>query len=95
MTEQTKADNIIYVGKKNVMAYVLAVVTQFNQGALNVIVKARGKSISKAVDITQIVKNRFVQTLKIDKIELATEELPSEEDGRVSKVSSMEITLTK
>ncbi len=90
-----KPDNTIYVGKKNVMSYVLAVVTQFNQGAKHVVVKARGKSISKAVDITQIVKNRFVQTLKIEKIELATEELQNEDDNRLSKVSSMEITLSK
>lgn len=87
-------DNTIYIGKKNVMNYVIAVVTQFNNGSNEVKVKARGRSISCAVDVTQIVKNRFVPTLKIADIKLSTEELMSE-DGRMSKVSSMEVTMTK
>ncbi|HLC47790.1 MAG TPA: DNA-binding protein Alba [Candidatus Norongarragalinales archaeon] len=86
--------NIIYVGKKETMAYVLAVVTQFNQGVAELHVKARGKSISKAVDIAQIVKNRFMSSIVIKNIDISTEELPSE-DGRMSKVSSMDITLSK
>lgn len=86
--------NIIYVGKKETMAYVLAVVTQFTQGISELHVKARGRSISKAVDITQIVKNRFIPTMQIKNIDIKTEELPSE-DGSISKVSSMDITLTK
>ncbi|MFH1443462.1 MAG: DNA/RNA-binding protein AlbA, partial [Candidatus Micrarchaeota archaeon] len=63
--------NIIYVGKKDTMAYVLAVVTQFNQGINELHVKARGRSISKAVDISQIVKNRFMPGMLIKSIELA------------------------
>ncbi len=86
--------NIIYVGKKDTMAYVLAVVTQFNQGVAELHVKARGRSINKAVDISQIVKNRFLPTMQIKNIDITTEELPSE-DGSISKVSSMDITLSK
>ncbi len=86
--------NIIYVGKKPTMSYVLAVVTQFNQGESEVHIKARGQAISKAVDISQIVKNRFLNTAKIGKIDLMTEELTSE-DGRLSKVSSMDIQMLK
>jgi len=85
-------DGIIYVGKKGVMSYVWAVVTQFNNGSPEVKVKARGRSISKAVDVSQIIKNRFIPNAVIKSIDLSTEELQSE-DGSMSKVSSMEITL--
>ncbi len=87
-------DNTVYIGKKNAMNYVIAVVTQFNNGLPEVHVKARGRSISRAVDVTQITKNRFIPTLKIADISLSTEELMSE-DGRMAKVSSIEITMTK
>ena len=86
------ADGIIYVGKKGVMSYVWAVVMQFNNGSPEVKVKARGRSISKAVDVSQIIKNRFIQNAVIKGINLSTEELQSE-DGSMSKVSSMEITM--
>jgi archaea-specific DNA-binding protein len=86
--------NIIYIGKKDTMAYVLAIISQFNQGASELHIKARGKSINKAVDISQIVKNRFMPTMLIKNIDITTEELPSE-DGRMSKVSSMDITIGK
>ena len=83
-------DTTIYVGKKSVMNYVIAVVTQFNNSSSEVKLKARGRSISRAVDVTQIVKNRFIPTLKVKDINLTTEDLISE-DGRPTKVSSMEV----
>ena len=49
-----KPDNTVYIGKKPTMNYVLAVATQFNSGTAEVIIKARGKSISKAVDVAEI-----------------------------------------
>src|SRR3989344_905875 len=75
-----KPDDTIYVGKKNVMSYVLAVVTQFNQGLPAVKVKARGMAISRAVDVSQIVKNRFMPTMRITNFDVTTEEL-QREDG--------------
>ncbi|MEW5996520.1 MAG: DNA-binding protein Alba [Candidatus Micrarchaeota archaeon] len=89
-----RPENTIYVGKKGVMSYVLAVVTQFNNGAPSVVVKARGKLISRAVDVAEIVRNRFVPGVKVANIDIKTEELASE-DGSKSKVSAMEITLAK
>ncbi len=89
-----KERNVILVGKKDTMAYVLAVVTQFNQGLPEIHIRARGKSITKAVDISQIVKHRFVSSLQIKHVELGTEELTSEE-GRNTKVSSIDIVVTK
>ena len=91
---EERQENTIYVGKKGVMSYVLAVVTQFNNGASTVMVKARGKLISRAVDVAEIVRNRFVPDVKVTNIDIKTEELPSE-DGSKSKVSAMEITLSK
>jgi len=51
-------DNVIYVGNKPVMSYVLAVVTQFNDGSDEVVVKARGRAISRAVDTAEVVRNK-------------------------------------
>ncbi len=87
-------DNTVFVGKKGTMGYVLAVVTQFNNGATEVVVKARGKLISRAVDVVEIVRHRFMPDAKIDQIHISTEELTSE-DGSMSKVSSIEIKIQK
>jgi len=95
MAEETRKDeNVIYIGKKSVMSYVLAVITQFNNGASEVGIKARGKVISRAVDVAEIVRNRFMPDAKIKNIEIKTEELTSE-DGSKSKVSAIEITIAK
>lgn len=86
-------DNTVFIGRKPTMNYVLAVVTQFNT-ADEVVVKARGKSISTAVDVAEIVKSRFIQNLKVKDIQISTESLKSE-DGRSVNVSSIEIYLTR
>lgn len=92
--ERRRDDNTVYVGKKGTMGYVLAVVTQFNNGASAVTVKARGKLISRAVDVVEIVRHRFMPNSKVDNIAISTEELTSE-DGSKTKVSSIEIKIQK
>ena len=94
-TEKRRTDeNVIYVGQKPPMSYVLAVITQFqSSGSDEVIIKARGRSISTAVDTAEIVRNRFIKDAKIKEIKIGTERLTNE-DGRTSDVSSMEIILT-
>ncbi len=87
-----KGENIVYVGKKPTMNYVLAVVTQFNGGMNEVTIKARGNAISKAVDVFEIVRNRFMTNLKNKGIVTSSEELTNE-DGSKSKVSAIQITL--
>jgi len=88
-------ENVIYVGHKPPMSYVLAVVTQFNaSGSDEVILKARGRSISTAVDTAEIVRNRFVTDAKLKEIKISTESITNDE-GRTSNVSSIEIYLTK
>ena len=87
-------ENVIYVGNKPPMSYVLAVVTQFNtRGSDEVVLKARGRAISRAVDAAEITRNRFIKDAKIKDIKIGTESLTNEE-GRTSNVSSIEITLT-
>jgi len=86
--------NTIFIGKKNTMSYVLAVITQFNQNADMVTIKARGKTISKAVDVSEIVKNKFVNSLKVEKIIISTEEIITENNTPM-KVSAIEIVLSK
>ncbi len=90
-------DNIIYIGKKPTMNYVLAVVTQMNNGKPFVAVKARGNAIAKAVDVVEITRNRFIKEIKdpsSDGLTITSEEVQNE-DGTNSKVSSIQITLKK
>ena len=96
-TEKRKTDeNVIYVGRKPPMSYVLAVVTQFQgSGSDEVVIKARGRSISTAVDTAEIVRNRFITDAELKDIKIGTESITNEEDGRTSNVSSIEITLTR
>lgn len=88
-----KDDNTIFVGKKPTMSYVLAVVTQFSDGANEVFVKARGRSISHAVDVAEAVKNKFVHDAKTD-VEIGTDEVTNKE-GKKIKVSRISIALSK
>ena len=87
------SDNTVFVGNKPVMNYVLAVVTQFNQGADEVSVKARGKAISRAVDTTEIALNRFLEDVQKTGIVTSTEMVDTE-SGKTN-VSSIEIILSK
>ncbi len=86
--------NVVFVGKKEPMSYVLTLVGRFNAGASSLELKARGRTISKAVDVTQILKNRFMPDLRIGNVLLATEQVENE-DGSKSRVSSMTVTLSK
>ena len=86
------ADEIL-VGNKPAMNYVLAVITQFQMGSQSVVVKARGKAISRAVDVAEITRRRFFQDAKISRIEIGTEEL--EREGDKFSVSTIEITIER
>jgi DNA-binding protein len=75
------------------MNYVLAVVTQFNNGADEVLIKARGRAISRAVDVEQIAINRFLSDVTTKKIETSTESLSTETGN--TNVSAIEIIVGK
>ncbi len=94
MAEKKSAENVVFVGVKPVMNYVLAVITQFNQGTGEVVLKARGRAISRAVDVAEIVRNRFLKDANVEKINIGTEEVQAEGGGQTN-VSTIEITLKK
>lgn len=95
MPENKKTDeNTIFVGNKPSMNYVLAVVNQFSQGSKEVVIKARGRAITRAVDTAEIVRNRFVKDAKLKDILIGTETIKTEEGGS-SNVSTIEIYLSK
>ncbi len=85
--------NIIYIGKKPPMNYVLAIVTQLNGESEEVILKARGRLINKTVDVAEIVRNKFVKDAQVTDITIGTESMKTE-DGSTLNVSSIEITLS-
>ena len=87
-------ENVVLVGNKPPMSYVLAVVTQFHNGATQVHVKARGRAISRAVDVAEIVRNKFLTDLKVGNIAISTENLQGEQGENVN-VSAIDIALTK
>jgi DNA-binding protein len=93
MAEKKSAENVVFVGVKPVMNYVMAVITQFNEGFNEVVLKARGKAISRAVDAAEIVRNRFMSGLNVGSINISTEKMQGER-GEIN-VSTIEITLKK
>ncbi len=93
MSEQ-EDDNTVYVGSKPAMSYVLAVVTQFSEGNDTVHVKARGKAISRAVDVAEIVRDRFVEDANVHDITIGTDEIETDEGDELN-VSSIQIDLNK
>ena len=97
MAEETRdnlPETVVFVGIKPPMAYVLGVVTQLSNGQKEIFIKARGRSISKAVDVAEIVRRKFVQDIKVSSIDIGTEERQLE-NGQKINVSSINITITK
>jgi DNA-binding protein len=88
-------DNTVFVGNKPVNAYAMACITQFNRGNNSIVLKARGRAISRAVDVAEVLKNRLMKKIvEITSIKTGTEQIETRE-GRLSNISSIEITVTK
>jgi DNA-binding protein Alba len=105
MTEKTEEqgtpeqgkDNIIYIGIKPFMNYVTGVVMQFkNKGQNEVIVSARGKFTSKAIDVVEVAKRTFLkeENIQVKDIKISSEEFENKEGKRIH-VSAIEIHLIK
>ncbi|RLF25145.1 MAG: DNA-binding protein Alba [Thermoprotei archaeon] len=87
-------EGVVLVGAKPTMNYVLATVIQFNQGAERVIIKARGRAISKAVDTAEITRMRFLPgQIEVKEIKIGTETVG--EPGKQRPVSTIEIVLER
>ena len=90
-------ENIVFVGSKPPMSYVLAIITSLSApNAKGITLKARGRAITTAVDTAEITRRRFMKDLKISKIAIGTEEMPAREgENRARMVSTIEIMLTR
>ncbi len=87
--------NVIFIGRNPPMSYVLAVLSGFSSSETdNVVLKARGRAITTAVDVAEITRRRFMKELSVSKIIIGTEELPRD-GGGTRAVSTMEITLNR
>lgn len=87
-------ENVVLIGKKPVMNYVVACLTFFNSGAQKVVIKARGRAISRAVDTVELLRRAFVKDLQLKDISIGTEEVTRGE-GQKTNVSTIEITVVK
>lgn len=91
-------DNTIYVGRKPISSYLFGILTQIKQEQKEIILKARGKMISKAVDIAEVCINRLATEFKVKDIKIGTDErIARDESGKEKplNVSTIEITLEK
>lgn len=93
MNLSDRKENVIFIGRKTAMNYVMACFTVIQSGHKEIIIKARGRAISRAVDVAEILKNRFMQNQIIIKdIAIGTETIESKDRGTFS-VSTIEITI--
>lgn len=89
-----KDDNVIFIGEKPLINYVRGISVQLSvKKSPEVIVRSRGKFISKAVDVVEVAKRRFLEKegFKVKEIKIASEEF--EREGRKINVSTMDIVI--
>ena len=89
--KKSSEDSKVFIGKKKSINYVLAAMVILNDQQ-PVTLLARGQSISRAVDVSEIVINNFIKGSSYGKVKISTEEI-SNEDGTKANVSSIEIEI--
>jgi len=89
-------DNSIFIGNKPFMNYVTGVVMQFTtKQASEVTIKARGKFISRAVDVAEVAAKRFLESsVNVKDIRINSESFTNKE-GKNVRVSTIEIALKR
>ena len=85
----------VFIGRKPIMNYVLACMTLFQGGSNEICIKARGRAVSRAIDVAEIVRRRFVTDAKVKDVKIGTEQLISGESGIPSNVSTIEVILAR
>ncbi len=86
--------DVIYIGKKPLMAYVTSTLIQL-ANLPSVRIKARGMSIGRAVDVTQIISRKTENAgYVIGEIKLGSEALESQ-DGKTRNVSTIDIEVKR
>jgi len=88
------SENMVLIGRKPVMNYVVACLTFFNSGDKKIVVKARGRAISRAVGTVELLRRVFIRNLQLQDISTGTEEVTRGEGQKIN-VSTIEITVTK
>ncbi len=91
MDENTKS-NLVIMGGKPIMKYVVACLTLFNDGNETVRIRARGRHINQAVDTVHLIRRVFIKDLVIRKTRISTDDL-IRDDGNPAKVSVIEILI--
>src|SRR5437867_3627085 len=84
--------NIVRIGKKPIMNYVVACMTLLNNGVGEVMVRGRGQSITKAVETVDMLKRAFMKNIKVHSVDIGTEEI-KRDDGSIASLSMIEIML--
>ena len=89
-------DNTVFIGEKPFMNYVTSVVMQFTtKNAKSVVIKARGKFISRAVDVAEVAVKRFLKDqISVGEIKIDSEDFKNKE-GREVRVSTIDVILNK
>ncbi|MHA1867742.1 MAG: RNA-binding protein, partial [Candidatus Heimdallarchaeaceae archaeon] len=94
-SEGENQESVIFIGRKSTISYVLVAVTILNKNdTCNI--QARGRQISKAVDVAEITRRKFLaDQVVVDNVTISSEELPSDNGEGTKTVSTIEITLKK
>jgi DNA-binding protein len=87
-------ENIVFVGVKPLSSYILACMTLFHSGEKEVGIRARGKAISRAVDVAEVIKNRFTTDVSVKYVNIGTEQIATK-DGRTINSSTIDIVLKR
>jgi|GEM_PF-889225 len=88
-----KAESVVFVGRKPAVNYMMACVSLLQGGKKEIALKARGRSIIKAIDAAELLKRSFIEGLVFKDIKIGTEEVNRPEGKR--RVSTLEITVKK
>ena len=91
----SQQNETVFVGNKPVMNYVLACLTLFQNGTQEISIKARGRAISRAVDVAEILSNRYMPDVRVKKIDIDTEQVADTTSGSTTNVSSMQIRMSR
>lgn len=96
MKESSKENNLVLIGEKPLMNYVKVINNKFKQGGKELSIRARGKFITKAVDVAELVRKKQTteERIEIKNIKIGTENFENKEGKRIS-VSKIEIILER
>lgn len=94
MIDDNEDDNVIFIGSKPPMNYVIAILTEFKKSSV-VIVKARGRTIGKAVEAAELVHRKFLETAVVYDVKLGLENIIDNKTNKPMDIPSIEIFLRK